>query len=155
MARKALALAGFLGVTAVVALLGSVATATSVGTWYQALAKPSWNPPAWLFGPVWTALYLAMAVAAWLVWLHRGEGRRQALLLFAVQLALNATWSWLFFFGRAPAAALVDIVLLWLAVAATVASFARLRPAAAWLLVPYLAWVTFAGALNAAIVHLN
>ena len=155
MGRKIAALVGFLAVTSLVALLGSMATATSVQTWYQALSKPSWNPPAWLFGPVWTVLYLAMAVAAWLVWLHHGSGRREALLLFAVQLILNAAWSWLFFYGRAPGAALVDIVLLWIAIAATIAAFARVRTDAAWLMVPYLAWVTFATALNAAIVHLN
>ena len=155
MGRKITALVGFLAATTLVALLGSMATETSVHTWYQALSKPSWNPPAWLFGPVWTVLYLAMALAAWLVWLDHGAGRREALLLFAVQLILNAAWSWLFFYGRAPGAALVDIVLLWVAIVATTAAFARLRRPAAWLMAPYLAWVTFAAALNAAIVHLN
>lgn len=155
MRGKTTALLGFLLATGLVAALASAATATSVGTWYTTLAKPGWTPPSWLFGPVWTALYLAMAVAAWLVWMRRKPGRRAALLLFAVQLLLNGGWSWLFFVGRAPGAALAEIVILWIALAATTAAFARVHTGAGWLMVPYLGWVSFAAALNFAIWTLN
>ena len=112
--------------------------------------------PAWVFGPVWTALYLSMAIAAWLVWRRAGwPGGARALGLFAVQLALNAAWSPLFFGLRSPAAGLVDIAALWLAIAATVFAFFRIAPVAGALLVPYWLWVTFATALNAAIWSLN
>lgn len=139
-----------------VGAVGGWATARSVATWYPSLAKPSWNPPSWVFAPVWTALYIGMAVAAWLVW--RTSGWRDAsgaLRLFAVQLALNAAWSPLFFGLRSPAAGLVDIAALWLVVAATIVAFFRIAPVAGALLVPYGLWVTFAAALNAAIWRLN
>ena len=123
------------------------------GEWYRALRKPRWNPPARIFAPVWSALYTLMAVAAWLVWRAVGPGPELA--LFAVQLALNAAWSWLFFGLRRPGLALADIGALWLALAATVAAFWHVRALAAWLLAPYLAWVTFAVALNAALWRLN
>ncbi|MEO6326291.1 MAG: TspO/MBR family protein [Thermoanaerobaculia bacterium] len=136
--------------------LGALATFSAVRTWYPTLAKPPWTPPGWLFGPVWTVLYLAMAVAAWLVWRRAGPGAvGAALTIFAVQLALNIAWSFLFFGLRNPVAGLVDIVLLWVAVVATTVVFWKISPVAGWLLVPYIAWVTFATALNAAIVRLN
>ena len=139
-----------------VAAVGGWATAGSVADWYPSLRKPSWNPPAWVFGPVWTALYFSMAIAAWLVWRKAGwRGASGALGLFAVQLALNAAWSPLFFGLRSPAAGLVDIVALWLAVGATVIAFFRIAPVAGALLVPYWLWVTFATALNTAIWRLN
>lgn len=126
------------------------------GAWYGALAKPSWTPPNWLFGPVWTLLYLTLAVAAFLVWrLRPSRQRRVALTLFVVQLALNALWTPLFFGAHRPALALAEIVLLDLAVAATLVAFWRLRRSAGALLVPYLAWLFFATALNAAIVKLT
>lgn len=123
------------------------------GPWYAALAKPSWTPPNRLFAPVWSALYILMAVAAWLVWRAVGPGPELA--LFAVQLALNAAWSLLFFGLHRPFLALADIAALWLAVAVTVLAFWHVRPLAAWLLLPYLAWITFAAALNAALWRLN
>jgi len=136
--------------------LGAWATAGSVTTWYPAIAKPSWTPPAWIFGPVWTVLYVMMAIAAWLVWREPGrQGTKRALGLFALQLALNAAWSPLFFGLRSPAAGLVDIVALWIAITATVEAFRRVSAVAATLLVPYWLWVSFATALNAAIWHLN
>jgi tryptophan-rich sensory protein len=116
------------------------------GAWYASLDKPSWNPPSWIFGPVWTLLYILMAVAAWLVWRERGW--TGVLLLFLLQLALNAAWSPLFFGLKRPLWGLVDIVALWLAIGATVIGFARVRPLAALLLAPYWAWVTFAAVLN-------
>jgi benzodiazapine receptor len=136
--------------------VGAVLTAAGVREWYPTLAKPAWTPPSWVFGPVWTLLYALMAVAAWLVWRRAGlRGGRVPLGLFAAQLVLNAAWSGLFFALRNPAAALVDIVALWVLIAATVAAFARVSRTAALLLVPYLLWVTFAAALNAAIWTMN
>lgn len=126
------------------------------GDWYASLKKPSWNPPAWIFGPVWTILYLMMALAAWLVWRHGGfAAQRRALMLFLVQLALNAAWTPLFFGWQRPGLAFVEILLLWLAIAATLAAFRPVSRAAAWLLAPYLAWVGFAAALNGTLWKLN
>ena len=126
------------------------------GEWYAQLRKPSWNPPSWLFGPVWTALYTMMAISAWLVWRRGGfAANARSLGLFAVQLVFNALWSWLFFGLKNPALALIDIVLLWVAIAATLAAFYRVHRVAGWLLVPYLAWVSFATVLNATLWLLN
>ncbi len=139
-----------------VAALGGAVTAQSVGGWYQTLSKPAFNPPDQVFAPVWTVLYVMMAVAAWRVWRRReAPGRGRALALFAAQLALNLAWSVLFFGLQAVGAALVEILVLWLAILITTAAFARIDRAAAWLMVPYLAWVSFAVALNAAIWRLN
>jgi len=148
-----LGLAGFVVACALVAAIGGWATAGAVATWYPTLAKPSWTPPSWLFGPVWTVLYLAMAVAAWRVW--RRIGWTDALTVFGVQLVLNLLWSLGFFGLRNPAIGLAIIVLLWAAIAATLVRFRRVDALAGWLFVPYLAWVTFAGALNAAVWWLN
>jgi tryptophan-rich sensory protein len=136
--------------------VGAWLTARSVTTWYPALAKPAWTPPGWLFGPVWTGLYVLMAVAAWLVW--RERARRPvggALALHGIQLVLNVTWSGLFFGLESPEAGLVGIAALWLAIAATLVAFGRARPLAAWLLAPYLAWVSYAAGLNWALWRLN
>jgi len=136
--------------------MGAAVTYPAVESWYGRLAKPSWTPPGWVFGPVWSALYLAMAVAAWLVWKQGGAtAAKGPLALFAVQLLLNAAWSWLFFGLRSPALGLMDIVLLWLAIAATMVAFWRRSAAAGLLLVPYFTWVTFAGLLNLRIWQLN
>ena len=137
--------------------VASLFTARSVAGWYTALAKPSWTPPGAVFAPVWTALYFLMALAAWLVWRKAGglAAARLPLALFAVQLALNAAWSILFFGLRMPGLAFGELVLLWVAIAATLAAFRRVLPAAGLLLAPYLAWVTFAGALNFALWRLN
>jgi tryptophan-rich sensory protein len=126
------------------------------GEWYASLNKPSWNPPGWIFGPVWTALYTMIAVAAWLVWRRGGwSAQRRSLTLFLVQLALNAAWSPLFFGLRRPGIAFAEIVLLWVAIAATLAAFRPVNRAAAWLLAPYLTWVSFAAALNFTLWRLN
>ncbi len=136
--------------------LGSLATSAKIPTWYATLAKPSWNPPNWLFGPVWTTLYVLMAVAAWMVWNRRAHvGAQAALVLFAVQLVLNTLWSFLFFGAESPAAAMLEILVLWIAIAATIWSFRKISPPAAWMLAPYLAWVSFASCLNYAIWTLN
>jgi tryptophan-rich sensory protein len=135
--------------------LGAAWTNLSIGDWYATLAKPSWNPPNWVFGPVWTALYVGMAVAAWLVWKRRGWDSIAPLLVFGVQLFLNAVWSGLFFGMRNPGFAFADIVLLWFAILATIVAFGRVSIPAALLLTPYLAWVTFATALNWSLWRLN
>lgn len=127
-----------------------------MGDWYAALHKPSWNPPPWVFGPAWTFLYITMAVAAWLVWREGGwKAQRRALGLFIVQWFLNALWTPLFFGAHLPGVAFGEIVLLWLAIAATLVAFWRVKKAAGLLLVPYLAWVSFAAALNFTIWRLN
>lgn len=126
------------------------------GEWYAALKKPSWNPPNWIFGPVWSALYTMMAVAAWLVWRRGGFWvNRLPLSLFLTQLLLNALWSWLFFGLKNPALAFGEIVLLWLGIGAPLLAFWPRQRAAAWLLVPYLAWVGFASGLNFTLWQLN
>ncbi len=131
--------------------------ATPPGDWYASLAKPSWARPGWLFGPVWTALYAMMGVSAWRLWrmLGRAPGAGRSLVLFGAQLAFNFAWTPVFFGMRAPGAALAVIVVLWAFIAATIASSWRVDRAAGGLLVPYLAWVTFATALNAAIWRIN
>lgn len=137
--------------------IGSVFTVSSVSTWYTTLVKPALNPPAWVFGPVWTTLFVLMGVAAFLVW-RRGWGRhevRVALGIFLVQLVLNTFWSIIFFGMHDPGTALIEIVFLWLAILATILAFARVSPTAAWLLAPYLLWVSFASYLNYSIWMLN
>lgn len=146
-----LALFGFLALVAAAALTGAQ---FQPGAWYAELAKPSWTPPGWLFGPVWTVLYVAIAVAGWLVW--RSDKRLTVPLAFWIaQLVLNAAWSWLFFGLHRPGAALVDIVAMVVLLAAFVATAWPVSRTASLLFVPYLAWVAFATALNAAVWRLN
>ncbi len=134
--------------------IGSLLTTPSLRPWYEGLSKPRWNPPNWLFGPVWTILYLAMAIAAWLVW--RKAGLTAApMQLFLTQLVLNVAWSALFFRLRSPGLAFTEIVVLWFAILATTIEFWRAVPAAGWLLLPYLIWVGYATALNFSIWRLN
>ena len=126
------------------------------GAWYAALNKPAWNPPAWLFGPAWSLLYTLMAVAAWLVWRRHGfQGASAALGLYGSQLVANALWTWLFFAWHQGAWALAEIAVLWLLITGTMLAFWRLHRLAACLLLPYLAWVSFAAALNLALWRLN
>ena len=136
-----------------VAGAGGMATAPSIPNWYADLAKPSWTPPGWVFGPVWSVLYLSMAVAAWLVW-RQGDAV-VPMVLFGIQVVFNAAWSWLFFWFHDPGAAVLDIVLLWMAIAATTVIFWRRSTLAGFLFVPYLIWVSFAAVLNFAIWRLN
>jgi tryptophan-rich sensory protein len=137
-------------------LVGAALTAGPVRDWYPTLHKPAWTPPDWLFGPVWTALYVLMALAAWLVWRRAGwPASRTALGLFAVQLLLNVAWSGLFFALHSPGLAFAEILLLWSAIVATLWAFGRVSAPAAGLLVPYLLWVTYAAALNGAIWRMN
>lgn len=126
------------------------------GAWYQTLNKPAWNPPPWIFGPVWTALYLAMAVAAWLVWKRGGwEAQKGPLSLYLVQLALNAAWTPVFFGAHQIGAALAVIIALWIAIALTGFAFVKVHRASGWLLAPYFAWVSFATFLNFTLWRLN
>ena len=155
MGQQVLALALCLAICFAAAGIGSLFTASSVGGWYLALAKPWWTPPNWIFGPVWSTIYAMMAVAAWLVWRRKAQETRLALALFAIQLALNVAWSGLFFALRLPGAAFAEILLLWLAIGATTLAFGRISTAAALLFVPYFAWVGFAAILNLAIWRLN
>lgn len=136
------------------AAIGGYATTRSLRTWYLALPKPSWNPPNAVFGPVWTVLYLVMGISVWLVWRARDEHDvALAIACFAAQLVLNVLWSVAFFGFRSPRGGLVVIVVLWLAIAATIAAFSQISVLGAAILVPYLLWVTFATALNAAILR--
>lgn len=152
-ASHGLALAAFVVGCNAAGGLGALATSAAR---YRALTLPAWAPPGWLFGPVWLALYTMMGVAAWLVWRRpAGAGRTRALTWFGAQLALNAAWTPVFFGLEATGAALAVIAALLVAIVATIAVFARQRRAAAALLVPYLAWVGFATALNGAIWYLN
>jgi tryptophan-rich sensory protein len=141
-------LVGWFLVVGVAAVIGSVAS-MQAPEFYRALEAPSWAPPASVFGPVWSILYVMMALAAWLVWRAYGwSGARAALTLFLMQLAANALWSWLFFAWRRGSWAFFELVVLWVLIVATIVAFWRLRRVAAALLLPYLAWVTYAGALN-------
>ena len=134
---------------------GSIPTARALKTWYPSLRKPSWNPPNWLFGPVWTALYFLMAVAAWNAWNSNSAVRNLSIALFVIQLVLNGLWSWIFFGWKSPGAAFAEIIVLWIAIIATILGFTQVSPLAAALMAPYLAWVSFASYLNFAIWRLN
>ncbi len=130
--------------------------AADAGTFYSQLVRPSWAPPGWLFGPVWSVLYTLMGVAAWLVWKRAGlAGAREALILFVIQLVANALWSWLFFAWHIGAAAFAEVLVLWLLIVATIRAFWRLRRLAAVLLIPYLGWVSFAAILTFSVWQRN
>ena len=151
-----LALLVWVAICFVAAGFGSAFTASAVRAWYPAIAKPAWTPPNWVFGPVWTVLYVMMGIAAWLVWRKTGLfGGQLPLALFVIQLLLNVAWPLIFFGLTAIGPAFFEIVVLWCAVAATIAAFLRISRLAGWLLVPYLVWVTFAAMLNFAIWQLN
>jgi len=137
--------------------VGSVATMPSIPTWYASLQKPAFNPPNWIFGPVWTTLFIMMGVAAFLVWDKGLEKKevRVALAVFGLQLILNVFWSVLFFGMQSPVYAFIDIIMLWASILATIIYFHGISAAAAYLLVPYILWVSFASILNLSIVILN
>ena len=152
--NKWLVLAGFIIVCLGVGVVSGVMTAGAMVDWYPTLNKPFFNPPSWVFAPAWTILYIMMAVAAWRVWLA-GPSSKPALNLFFIQLVLNFLWS-VFFFGlHSPALALIDIIAMWIMIALTMRAFFKIARPAGWLLVPYLAWVSFAAVLNASIWWLN
>jgi len=147
-------LIGFLALTLGVGIFAGLVTEPNVLTWYPTLAKPSFNPPNWVFAPVWTVLYILMAVAGWRVW-RITDFESRALLFWVMQLALNFAWSFIFFGAHAIGLALIEIAVLWLTVLLTTVTFFRIDRIAGWLFVPYLAWVSFAAALNGAIHQLN
>ena len=153
--RQALGLAGWLAATFVTGAIGAIAS-VNAGDFYGQLLQPSWAPPAWLFGPVWTVLYILMGLAAWLVWRKHGfNGASTALQLFGLQLLANALWTWLFFVWHLGALSLVEIIVLWLLIAAVISAFWRLHRLAALMLLPYLVWVSFATALTFSLWRLN
>ncbi|RYZ00390.1 MAG: tryptophan-rich sensory protein [Chitinophagaceae bacterium] len=139
------------------AAAGAFFTISDPGSWYQSIRRPAWNPPGWVFGPVWTVLYVLMGISLFLIWkgARNSSLKRSAILLWSVQLFFNACWSPLFFGAHMIGTALVDLCVLWILVLLTIILFARMSRAAAWLLVPYIAWVSFAGFLNYSIYLLN
>jgi len=146
-----------LGVCQAAGIVGSIYTLQSVKWWYPTLTKPPFNPPAWIFGPVWSLLFILMGYALYLVW-NKGlkkKGVTDAVAIFGVQLILNVVWSYLFFGLRNPSLALFEIIVLWGAILATTLKFGKIDRSAAYLLIPYLLWVGFASYLNLAIVLLN
>jgi len=155
--KKLISLIIFIAIPLLAGALGSFYTMASIPTWYATLNKPMLNPPSWVFGPVWTILYIMMGIAAFLIWQKGWKGRevKIALVLFFVQLALNVLWSVIFFGQQNPGLALIEIIILWAAILATILSFKKSSKPAATLLVPYLLWVTFATYLNFAIWRLN
>ena len=151
-----LVLAGWLLLCFAIGALGSIFAAPSIPSWYAGLIKPPLTPSNHAFGPVWAILYTLMAVSAWIVWKTRPSPcRRRGLRLFLVQLGLNLLWTWIFFSRHQMLTALADVVVLWVAILLTILTFKKMSATAAWLLLPYLAWVTFAGYLNLAIWRLN
>lgn len=138
-------------------IIGSLFTASAIPTWYATLAKPELNPPSWVFGPVWVTLYAMMGMASYLIWEKGFEKKavKVALSLFAFQLVLNALWSIIFFGMQNPGLALIDIALMWISILATIIAFHKVSKVAAYLLIPYLLWVSFATYLNYAIWTLN
>jgi tryptophan-rich sensory protein len=159
-----------LGLPLVAAAIGSSVTQKSVDSWYQTLHKPRWNPPGWVFGPVWSVLYLLMGIASWLVWRSGQDNKaksdvklwrkqkktiKQALILYVSHLGFNVLWSVIFFGLRRIQWALAELLLLWGLIGATLIRFYRIRHVAGWLLVPYLLWATFAALLNARLWQLN
>lgn len=155
MTKQILGLAAWLALTFTAAGIGAIASANA-GDFYQQLSRPDWAPPASLFGQVWSVLYLLIGIAAWLVWRERGfSAAKRALVLFAIQLAANALWTWLFFAWRFGAVSFIEILFLWMLIVATLVAFWRVRRLAGALLLPYLAWVTYATALTFSVWQRN
>lgn len=141
----------------VAAISGVLFTVTGEGSWYRQINKPSWNPPGWVFGPVWTTLYILMGIALYLVWKSNANAavKRPAITLWAIQLVLNFFWTVIFFGAQQPGWAFLEIIVLWISILLTILAFARIHKTAAWLMVPYLLWVSFATVLTATIWQLN
>lgn len=159
MGKRIVKLAVAIGVCEMAGLVGSIFTLSAIPTWYASLVKPAFSPPNWVFGPVWTTLYAFMGVSLYLVWVNRSSkktpDRKKGIGLFFIQLVLNTLWSIIFFGLRSPILALIEIVVLWVVLALTVKQFSIISKLAAYLLLPYLVWVTFAGYLNYQIWLLN
>ncbi|MEM9291048.1 MAG: TspO/MBR family protein [Acidobacteriota bacterium] len=150
--KKYASLIVFLGI---VFIAGASGAAFQPGEWYDGLSKPSWNPPSWVFGPVWSVLYVMIAISGWRLWRHREQGTQKALIFWGVNIVLNALWSWLYFGLRRPDLAFAEIVFIWLTIVATIAFAWRPDRSAGLLLVPYLLWVSFAAALNFTLWQMN
>jgi benzodiazapine receptor len=152
-----LKLAASLALTYAAAVVGGLFTGPAIPVWYAGLEKPSFNPPAWVFGPVWTILYGMMSFSLFLVWKQESgsPGRRTALIIYFIHLVLNVTWTIIFFGLKMPGIALTELILLWISIMATIIAFWRMTRLASLLLVPYLLWVSFATVLNYAIWQLN
>lgn len=146
-----------LAIAQIAGLLGALFTRSAIPKWYVHLKKSDLNPPSWVFGPVWTILYVLMGVAAYLIYVSGADPVLwdEALTLYGVQLVLNVLWSWIFFGGKKPRAAFIELLILWIAIVSTIDIFAIISHAAAWLMLPYLAWTTFAGYLNYRVWQLN
>lgn len=138
--------------------VGAVAgffTQPEIAGWFKTIRKPAWQPPNWLFAPVWTTLYILMGIALYLVWKRKTLGKERAIALWSLQLLLNFFWSFIFFKQHQIGLALADIFLLWLLILLTIFAFARINKTAAWLMAPYISWVSFASILNFSIYQLN
>lgn len=135
--------------------IGSFFTYSAIPDWYAALNKPLFNPPNWVFGPVWTLLYILMGISFYLIWISKSKLKQKGIKIFSIQLILNTSWSIVFFGFKNPELALINIIVLWIAIFLTIKSFLKISKVSAYLLVPYLLWVSFAGILNFSIVLLN
>jgi benzodiazapine receptor len=155
--KKTGSLICFFALVIFIECLGHFFTFSSVGTWYQTLQRPAWNPPAWIFAPVWTILYLSIAVSGWLVFIKAKSSaiKRVGFQIYGLQLLFNLLWSFLFFFLKSPDLAFLDILLLLLFISLTISNFWKIYRPAAFLLIPYLVWTLYAAALNLAIWSLN
>jgi len=155
--KSFLKLVAFIGVCELAGAVGSVFTSSSIKTWYVGLVKPALNPPNWIFAPVWIILFALMGVAAFIIF-EKGADKKEVkegLGIFAVQLSLNILWSYLFFGLQSPVTAFIEIIFLWIAIATTIISFSKISKPAAWLMLPYILWVSFAGYLNLVIWLIN
>ena len=142
-------------ITQLAGILGSLFTITNVNSWFSTINKPFFNPPNWLFGPVWTLLYLLMGISLYLVWSKGFKKHKTAIYIFGIQLILNSLWSILFFGLKSPLFAFIEIIFLWAAILLSIIKFYKISKPAAYLLIPYILWVSFAAVLNLAIVLLN
>ena len=154
--RNLIALIICLSIPLLTGAVAGIVTSSNIATWYASLNKPFFNPPNWLFGPVWTALYILMGISLFIVWKQpHTRMRKQALQVFFVQLLFNFAWSFIFFYFHQPGIALIEIIILWFAILIMIITFSRLNRWSAYLQLPYFGWVTFATALNASIWYLN
>jgi len=153
--NNALKLMIALAIPLLIGFSGSFFTVSEIGSWYQTIQKPSWNPPNWIFGPVWTTLYVLMGISLFLVWRSTTFQKGVAIILFSIQLVLNFFWSFIFFKQHQIGFAFAEILALWLMILLTIFAFGRINKLAAWLLVPYISWVSFAAILNFTIWQLN
>lgn len=147
-----------LAVCQLAGVIGSVFTSKSVSTWYPTLSKPSFNPPNWLFAPVWTILFILMGISLFLIWsrsLLAKEKRKKAMFIFGLQLIFNILWSVMFFGLKSPLLGFITIIILWILILLTIIKFFKISKAAGWLLIPYILWVSFAAILNFSILIIN